>query len=143
MSRQVFYKYFVDKYDLVHWIYDQDSLPGDDLYNSSKDYTDYSRHTLKVFIENENFYKNALSDIQSQNAFFKHWFKNGKARMMFNIGKSNINDEVDIAMDVYIYGTLFVVLNWLFSDQKKNQEVLARLLIKSMPSILKKYLLVK
>lgn len=74
MNRKSFYYHFMDKYDLVNWIFDTEfitlameganEMPSDDRW-------ELIERVCKYFYENRDFYRNALK-IKGQNSFSDH-----------------------------------------------------------------------
>lgn len=71
MNRKSFYYHFMDKYDLVNWIFDAEflALVQRKSYESNWEFID---DICYYFYENKAFYRKALL-IKGQNSFFSHF----------------------------------------------------------------------
>ena len=74
MSRKSFYYHFKDKYDLINWIFDEETgelvkdLNWEDTYSGRMEQME---RICDYFYENRDFYRRALR-IQGQNSFSEH-----------------------------------------------------------------------
>ena len=62
MSRQLFYRYFVDKYDLINWMYEEDC--GSVIYTGEEKFSleSWIKYILDVIEEKKNFYIHAIQN---------------------------------------------------------------------------------
>lgn len=126
MRRQTFYDYFLDKYDLVSWIFRQEAT------ELIEDYIDYSRwyhiiDNLMVHFElNKLFYQNVLL-YSGQNAFNKY-FKRHVANLIDEIykhqysypedkGALKVNNQLNPEMiRIYTNGIVESTSEWIMED---------------------------
>lgn len=69
MTRQVFYRYFVDKYDLINWMYEEDC--GSVIYTGEENFSieSWIKYLLDVLEEKKNFYIYAIRYDDSNKIF--------------------------------------------------------------------------
>ena len=62
MSRQLFYRYFVDKYALINWMYEEDC--GSVIYTGEEKFSlkSWIKYILDVIEEKKNFYIHAIQN---------------------------------------------------------------------------------
>ena len=66
ISRQVFYRYFLDKKDLIKWIYEGDC--GSVIYTGEEKFSikSWLKHIIDILAEKKNFYMHAIKDDSSK-----------------------------------------------------------------------------
>ena len=141
MTRQTFYRYFKDKYDLVNWYFEKladksfrqignsstlreglikkfSFLLHDKIFFSqafqSKDYNNVENYDYQCILE---FYKNII---------------------LKKIG--NIPQDIMFLLEMYCHGSITMTVNWAVNGMKESPEVLADLLIDALPPKLEKLL---
>ncbi|HVI42292.1 MAG TPA: TetR family transcriptional regulator, partial [Anaerovoracaceae bacterium] len=68
LTRSTFYRYFLDKFDLVNWIYKTNADIPRIFYNKKYSWTQVSEKVLEFMYEHKNFFVNALN-ASGQNSF--------------------------------------------------------------------------
>ena len=66
ISRQVFYRYFLDKKDLINWIYEEDC--GSVIYTGEERFSvkSWLKYIIDILAEKKNFYMHAIKDDSSK-----------------------------------------------------------------------------
>ena len=66
ISRQVFYRYFLDKKDLINWIYEEDC--GSVIYTGEEKFSikSWLKYIIDILAEKKNFYMHAIEDDSSK-----------------------------------------------------------------------------
>ena len=66
ISRQVFYRYFLDKKDLINWIYEEDC--GYVIYTRKERFSvkSWLKYIIDILAEKKNFYMHAIKDDSSE-----------------------------------------------------------------------------
>ena len=66
ISRQVFYRYFLDKKDLINWIYEEDC--GSVIYTGEEKFSikSWLKYIIDILAEKKNFYMHAIKDDSSK-----------------------------------------------------------------------------
>ena len=66
ISRQVFYRYFLDKKDLINWIYEEDC--GSVIYTGEERFSvkSWLKYIIDILAEKKNFYIHAIKDDSSE-----------------------------------------------------------------------------
>lgn len=66
ISRQVFYRYFLDKKDLINWIYEEDC--GSVIYTGEERFCvkSWLKYIIDILAEKKNFYMHAIKDDSSK-----------------------------------------------------------------------------
>ncbi len=140
LSRQTFYYYFKDKYDLVNWIF-KDRI--DDVcrkYASDVAWNLVLGEMLISMKEYKKFYTGALKS-EGQNSFRQYIIEYTRAayadEMAHRIG--TVNDEIEFAIRFNSYGAAGTICNWIDSGMKDEPQKLADRIANSMPEDMKKW----
>lgn len=66
MTRQVFYRYFVDKYDLINWMYEEDC--GSIIYTGEENFSlkSWIEYIIDILEDKKSFYVHAIQDDSSK-----------------------------------------------------------------------------
>lgn len=66
MTRQVFYRYFVDKYDLINWMYEEDC--GSIIYTGEENFSlkSWIEYIIDLLEDKKSFYVHAIQDDSSK-----------------------------------------------------------------------------
>lgn len=66
ITRQVFYRYFVDKYDLINWMYEEDC--GSIIYTGEENFSlkSWIEYIIDILEDKKSFYVHAIQDDSSK-----------------------------------------------------------------------------
>ena len=122
MNRKSFYYHFIDKYDLVNWIFDTEFIA-----TVQKTLDDDSWQVIlsmgELLYNNRSFYKKALQ-IQGQNSFSEHFHE-----MMYSIISTRFSDLVGIGEDCAFQTSFFtdaIVMaykKWMIEESDMTPEM--------------------
>ena len=110
VSRQTFYKFFSDKYDLAFWCYQRDMAPVIQEYTDVKiSFHEMNVRMLEMLQQEKNFYRNVFAHYEVQNSFFRqyHRFSCDNTVSFFGRVDKKMRDET----------------SFLFLSQKNNRLV--------------------
>lgn len=134
MNRKSFYYHFRDKYDLLHWLFDNEyaslgmastTLPKADAFSA----------LLQYLSENRSFYRKAF-EIDGQNSLEEHF-----RAMLHGALSESLRTEYHTAcsafhLDFLTDGCLCAIKRWLFSPHPVSPDELEALLRQSLGNIL-------
>ena len=145
MSQPTFYNHFKDKYDLIVWIYtSRVSEVMGRIDNKNYLWKDTLLDGARYYAKNCEFIKNALKHTSGQDSFIEYDRKRNteflKAEVQKKLMTEFIPDDIMGMIEVYVYGTVQYMLQWLMSDTHRSPEQLAYIWEKSLPEPLKQYL---
>ena len=137
--RRTFYYHFMDKYDLVAWIWMQDYMEALDA--------EHGEYTLQHVINNlekmqadQTFYKAVYSD-NSQNSIrndlFRYFYTLGRDMMKHHFGIEDLTVEMDYAVRSHAYASIGMAFDWLQGKVAYTPEQFARLQYHFMPKDLR------
>ena len=141
MTRQTFYRYFKDKYDLVNWYFER--LADKSFKQISNSYTLKEGLTKKfTFLLNDRvFFSEAFKskdynnienyDYQSILELYK--------KIIYNkIG--DIPDDIIFLLEMYCHGSITMTVEWATTGMERSPEEMADLLISALPQKLEELL---
>lgn len=142
MTRQTFYRYFKDKYDLVNWYFEKLVLQSFRQMGNGCT-LDEALHFKFKFIEKEH-------------AFFKEAFKSNDYNNLIhydycciydfykNIIEKKLNQDLDphlnFLLEMYCRGSIDMTVEWVLKEMHLKIDDLVVLLIEALPAKLKPYL---
>lgn len=144
ITTATFYNHFLDKYDLIVWIY------AEPVKNIVKkfDNGNYGLHdaifdVVNYFAENRKFIINAMKHTSGQDSFICHVFRIN-FEIMSDYIKSNHNLEklplkTETLIKLYVYGTVQLVCEWLIADMPIPINDFVNCLEEGLPEPLKRF----
>lgn len=143
-TRQTFYRYFKDKYDLVNWYFEKLVLKS--FHQMDNGCSLYEALHLKFeFILNEHsFFKEAFKSNDYNNLinydynciynFYKEIIEN-------NLGHQ-IDKEIDFLLKMYCKGSIDMTVDWILNDMPIDIDSIVVLLIEALPKRLEPFILI-
>jgi len=139
LSRQSFYVYYHDKFDLINQIYLSDSENA--TRSTSTFYTNLWSF-MEIMKQKKNFYLNALK-YNGQNSLCasmaEHSFKVHSELIIPKIKDNATVAKVTQSIHIHSYGLAFAQMNWALTGMKIPPKELSRIMVDSMPDIMKQY----
>jgi len=140
LSRQTFYRNFLDKYDLINWYFDILLLKS--FARMGKGKTVYEGLTLKfTYIQNERVFFATAFRSDDRNSLKEHDFelilKFYRDLIKEKSGKDP-GPEIQFLLEMYCRGSVYMTIEWVLGDMKHTPSELAALMVKAMPEELKK-----
>ena len=138
-DRRTFYYHFMDKFDLVSWIFRKDY---EDIYHCTEEASlfQHSVTVLEKMNANRAFYKAAFSDT-SQNAIrpylYRYFCEEGTEAMKKHFQTETLSIDKDYAVRAHAHACVELSFEWLKGELEYTPEQFARLQYRFMPSVLK------
>jgi AcrR family transcriptional regulator len=138
VSRQTFYRYFLDKYDLVNWYFDkllaisfQEMGNGRTIHESLVRKFEYIKEERVFFrtafqTDEQNNLKD--HDFQMIFAFYRDLLEEKSGR--------TLTDTLKLLLEIYCQASIYMTVRWVMNGMKKTPEELAELMIQAMPELL-------
>lgn len=140
LTRQTFYRYFKDKFDLVNWYFER--IADKSFKQLSNGLSLYEGLEKKFsFIRKEkNFFIQAFL-IEDCNSLINYDFQ-CIYKFYYDIicSKTKMDESLDFMLRLYCHGSICMTMEWLQNNLDKSDKEMAYLLIDAMPNKLKKYL---
>ena len=141
MTRQTFYRYFKDKYDLVNWYFEK---LADKSFRQIGNSSTLREGLIKKFtflLNDKIFFIQAfqLKDYNNiQNYDYKCILEFYQNIICKKIGP--IPDDIMFLLEMYCHGSITMTVQWAVSGMKKTPEDMADLLIAALPPQLEQLL---
>jgi len=138
VSRQTFYHYFKDIYDIVNWIHTDRIQLSFDIFAQTNDVVASFYTLFKMMRRYKNFYRYAI-ELEGPNSFsdyYKDAFINGCKN---DIGEANLNQELLLAINFFAEGTTQLIMKWIRGNMTMPPITFARYLSECVPGNLKRY----
>ena len=145
LTRQTFYNHFLDKYDLVCWIFSNDMISKMDKVDfNTYTWVDATKDTNCIIKEKYSYYREAIED-KGQNSllsFALPEMNDEFIKVIRRNGNSFIPDErFYFALKFFISGSISSISSWILNNCDTDPNILADYLVSSMPSMVRKQLI--
>ena len=143
LTRQTFYRNFLDKYDLINWYFDK--LLTKSFEHMGQGKTIYEALVKKfTYIQEEQTFFATAFRYDSQNslrehdfelilAFYEKLIKEKTGRMP--------EEQVHFLLEMYCQSSIYMTVQWVLGEVKTTPEKLARIVVDAMPGKLMKLFL--
>ena len=135
-TRQTFYRYFLDKYDLINWYFDKILLES--FEHMGEGPTVYEGLCKKFqYIEEEKLFFKAAFRNDQQNCLREHDFQLILAfytRQIEEKTKEPISENLRFLLEMYCQGSIYMTVQWVLGERKSTPQEMAKALVSAMPS---------
>lgn len=135
-TRQTFYRYFLDKYDLINWYFDKILLES--FEHMGEGTTVYEGLCKKFqYIEEEKLFFKAAFRNDQQNCLREHDFQLILAfytRQIEEKTKEPISENLRFLLEMYCQGSIYMTVQWVLGERKSTPKEMAKALVSAMPS---------
>ena len=140
VSRQTFYRNFIDKYDLINWYFDRLLEESFNQLGSGKTLREGLIKKFK-YINEERIFFSAAFKVDEQNNLKDHDFY-----MIYEFYCGLIREKTGELPDkktrklleMYCQASIYMTVQWVLKGMKESEEELADLMIDAMPPHLEK-----
>ena len=135
VTRQTFYRNFMDKFDLINWYFDK--LLAKSFEHMGMGKTVYDALVKKfTYIQEEHVFFAAAFKYDSQNSLRQHDFELILAFYSDRIQEKSrkpLSEDLKFLLEMYCQGSIYMTVQWVFGRVKRTPEELAADLVKAMP----------
>ncbi|MDY5845375.1 MAG: TetR/AcrR family transcriptional regulator C-terminal domain-containing protein [Bariatricus sp.] len=135
LTRQTFYRNFLDKYDLINWYFDkllhksfEHMGSGETIYKGLKRKFDY--------IQEERVFFSAAFRSDAQNSLKDHDFEL-ILQFYTNLIREKTghvpDSETSFLLEMYCQSSIYMTAKWVLGGMKMSSDELAHMLVKAMP----------
>lgn len=136
LTRQTFYRNFLDKYDLINWYFDKLLLKSFEHMGHGKTVYDALTKKFTYIQEEQTFFKAAFC-YDEQNSLRQHdfelildFYENMIYEKTGKVSKGNIH----WLLEMYCQSSIYMTIKWVMGGLTCTPEELARLLVDGMPA---------
>lgn len=137
-TRQTFYRYFLDKYDLINWYFDK--ILSESFKHMGTGETVYESLVRKFrFIEHERLFFDAAFRYDDQNSLRDHDYRKIHAfytNMIESRTKEPLGSELNFILEMYCRGSVYMTTRWVSGEIECTPEEMAKRLVEAMPAVL-------
>jgi len=135
LTRQTFYRNFIDKYDLINWYFDKLLLESFSFMGSGRTITEGLVRKFH-YIQEERIFFAAAFRSDDQNSLKEHDFE-----LILQFYRDLIrsktgrcpDEETGFLLEMYCRGSIYMTVSWVIGGMKASPESMADLLVKAMP----------
>ncbi|MBQ9609619.1 MAG: TetR/AcrR family transcriptional regulator C-terminal domain-containing protein [Lachnospiraceae bacterium] len=145
VTQPTFYRYFKDKYDMIAWIYAQET--GKNISKVGRNgyvFKDTFLDGMRFYDENRKFMVNALKHTSGRDSFLFQ-MSDMNIRFIENEIKKKLNvsecpQDLAAVVKMFCYGTNQFLYDWLIEKNDLTYEQVAKLMEESIPEVLRPYI---
>lgn len=138
VTRQTFYRHFVDKYDLVNWYFDKLLLESFEHMGSGRTVREGYERKFE-FIRQESVFFRAAFRSNAQNSLRDHDLEL-ILRFFTDLIRKKTGREPDpdqaFLLELYCSGAIAMTVNWVLGGMTESPQVLARRMVEALPASL-------
>lgn len=136
LTRQTFYRNFLDKYDLINWYFDKLLLKSFKHMGSGKTIYEGLEHKFDYIKEERVFFAAAFRS-DAQNSLKEHDF-----RLILQFYTNLIQEktghapdsEILFLLEMYCQSSIYMTVKWVLTGMKLPSDQIAGMLVKAMPA---------
>ncbi len=146
VTRQVFYHYFDDKFELASWVHYLYLYQAVKMELEKGNQQVWSRTMIRwmyFLVENKTFYSNvfqSMSQKEFQRIIRDFFYDAYKWQMEHRIGRI-LNEEECFVLHTYLYGGMQEIYDWISGGMNFSVERMVQLLELAMPEVIRKWIL--
>ena len=140
LTRQTFYRNFMDKFDLINWYFDKLVLKSFEQIGVSHTIRESLTQKLEFIQEEKAFFTEAFRS-DDRNSVKEHdfelilqFYKDLIARRT----SRPLGEELQFLLEMYCQGSVYMTVKWILTGMKDTPEAMAVKLVEAMPPKLAK-----
>lgn len=140
VSRQTFYRNFLDKYDLINWYFDKLLLESFEHMGSGKTVTEGLTRKFK-FIQKERVFFAGAFRSDDHNSLKEHDFAHicqFYTNLIVQKTGKPVDEDISFLLEMYCYASVYMTVKWVLTGMKESPETMADRLTQAMPAKLEK-----
>ena len=135
MTRQTFYRNFLDKYDLINWYFDK--LVPQSFEQIGMGHTVGESLTQKFeFIVNEKVFFTEAFRSDDRNSLKEHDFELILQFYQDLIGRKTsrpLGEDLQFLLEMYCRGSVYMTVKWVLTGMKDSPAKMSKKLVEAMP----------
>ena len=135
LTRQTFYRNFLDKYDLINWYFDKLLMKSFEHMGQGKTIYDALVKKFTYIKEEQNFFAAAFR-YDSQNSLREHDFElilDFYEKLLREKTGKEPEERVHYLLEMYCRSSIYMTVQWVLGEIKCTPEGLAHILVEGMP----------
>jgi len=142
VTRQTFYRYFYDKYQLVNWIFQSEVEEIIHQSSLSDPWEDVLARMLKKMKDKKSFYHNILhSDSQTylQNLIIDYTRSAYEKEIEKRGNLEKVDKNMEFSLQFNSFGAVGSIFNWISNGMEESPSSLAKRILSNMPYQMKQF----
>ncbi|WP_438938863.1 TetR/AcrR family transcriptional regulator [Blautia luti] len=135
VTRQTFYRNFMDKFDLINWYFDK--LLAKSFEHMGMGKTVYDALVKKfTYIQEEHIFFAAAFKYDNQNSLRQHDFELILAfyeNLIREKTGRNLDETIRCILEMYCQSSIYMTVKWVLGEMECTPEGLAKILVDGMP----------
>ena len=136
VTRQTFYRKFLDKYDLINWYFDKLLLESFAHMGSGRTILEGLEHKF-AYIQEERVFFTAAFSSDDQNCLKKHDYslilQFYSRQILEKTGRAPEGD-IRFLLEMYCHGSIYMTVKWVLGGMPLTPAQMARGLVDAMPA---------
>lgn len=135
VTRQTFYRNFLDKYDLINWYFDKLVLQSFDQIGMGHTVGESLKRKFEFIIEEKAFFTEAFRS-DDQNSLKEHDFELILKFYLDLIARRTskpLEEELQFLLEMYCRGSVYMTVKWVLSGMKDSPGEMAGKLVDAVP----------
>lgn len=141
LSRQIFYRYYLDIYDVIYYIFEQTavSLANRNISKRNREfYINSFAYCLESFLKTKSYYSKIVN-IPEYNFIEEDLYRYFINCTIEYVGHNKWDSELATITSIYYSGVAKEIFNWLKSGCDKDPQTFARQIYSAMPEKTKEF----
>ena len=122
LTRQTFYRNFMDKFDLINWYFDKLLIKSFEYMGQGKTVQEGLQLKFSYIGEEKEFFRAAF-----------RYDRQNSLRIQLKTG-APASDDIRFLLEMYCHGSISMTIEWVLSGMAASPEDLARLMVEAMPA---------
>lgn len=136
VTRQTFYRNFLDKYDLINWYFDKLLLESFAHMGSGRTILEGLERKFAYIQEERVFFAAAFSS-DDQNCLKEHDYSlilQFYSRQILEKTGRPPGEEIQFLLEMYCRGSIYMTVKWVLGGMPQPPSIMARSLVDAMPA---------
>lgn len=143
-SRRTFYNHFIDKYELISWVYTSRVEKILSCFENSDTWEKCMYMTYQTLLDNQDYFSMVI-DHEGQNSFYQtfvtHTYDYMRDIIFAKLGIPTLPEEIDYALTAHVFGQVNCAMKWLHEGTVISPQQMAAYNVMNMPEIIREYFL--
>lgn len=135
MTRQTFYRNFLDKYDLINWYFDKLVLQSFEQIGMGHTVGESLEQKFEFILQEKAFFTEAFRS-DDHNSLKEHDFELILQFYLDLIGKRTsrpLESDIKFLLEMYCRGSVYMTVKWVLGGMKDSPKEMAGKLVEAMP----------
>ena len=140
VTRQTFYRNFLDKYDLINWYFDKLVLQSFEQIGMGHTVGESLTQKFEFIVNEKVFFTEAFRS-DDRNSLKEHDFELILQFYQDLIGRKTsrpLGEDLQFLLEMYCRGSVYMTVKWILTGMKDTPEAMAVKLVEAMPPKLAK-----